>query len=51
MPKPGFKSITVSENVYNKFFDIYEKSKKQLELRGMISFTGYLTSLMQEAMI
>jgi hypothetical protein len=51
MPKPGFKSITVSENVYNKFFDIYEKSKKNLELKGITSFSGYLTSLMQEAMI
>jgi hypothetical protein len=27
MPKPGFKSITVSENVYKKF-KVYEKNKK-----------------------
>jgi hypothetical protein len=35
MPKAGFKSITVSENVYNKFFDVYIRSKKELELKGI----------------
>jgi hypothetical protein len=29
MPKPGFKSITVSENVSKKFFEVYEKNKKK----------------------
>jgi hypothetical protein len=28
MPKPGYKSITVSEHVYNTFFKAYEKTKK-----------------------
>jgi hypothetical protein len=28
MPKLGYKSITVSENVYKKFFKVYEKNKK-----------------------
>ncbi|MDR4511282.1 MAG: hypothetical protein MRJ93_06195 [Nitrososphaeraceae archaeon] len=51
MPKPGFKSITVSENVYNKFFRIYEKRKNHLELKGITSFSGYLTSMMEEMMI
>ena len=51
MPKPGFKSITVSENVYNKFFKIYEKTKNNLELKGITSFSGYLTSMMEETMI
>ena len=35
MPKPGFKSITVSENVYKKFYESYEKNKKKLELKGI----------------
>ncbi|HEY7569785.1 MAG TPA: hypothetical protein VH796_00325 [Nitrososphaeraceae archaeon] len=48
MPKPGFKSITVSENVYKKFYDSYEKNKKKLELKGITSFSGYMTSLMEE---
>jgi hypothetical protein len=51
MPKPGFKSITVSENVYKKFFKVYEKNKKGLEIKGIRSFSGYLTSMMEEMMV
>jgi len=51
MPKPGFKSITVSENVYKKFFEVYEKNREGLELKGVTSFSGYLTSRMEEMMI
>lgn len=50
MPKAGFKSITVSENVYKKFFEVYEKSRKELELKGITSFSGYLTSMIEEIM-
>ncbi|MDQ3840667.1 MAG: hypothetical protein M3297_15540 [Thermoproteota archaeon] len=50
MPKPGFKSITVSDHVYNKFFATYEKNRRGLELKGITSFSGYLTSMMEEAM-
>ncbi len=48
MPKPGFKSITVSEHVYDKFFKSYGRNKKGLELKGIRSFSGYLTSMMEE---
>jgi hypothetical protein len=51
MPKPGFKSITVSENIYKKFFKAYEKNKKGLEIKGIRSFSGYLTSMMEEMML
>ena len=51
MPKPGFKSITVSENIYKKFFNVYEKRKNDLELKGITSFSGYLTSMMEEMML
>lgn len=51
MPNPGFKSITVSEHVYRKFFEVYEKNKKELELRGISSFSGYVTSMMEELML
>lgn len=51
MPKQGFKSITVSENVYNKFFKSYERSRSGLELKGITSFSGYLTSMMEEVML
>jgi hypothetical protein len=41
MPKPGYKPITVSEPVYNKFFKAYEENKKGLEINGIRSFSGY----------
>ena len=48
MPKAGFKSITVSDNVYNRFFGTYERTRRDLELKGITSFSGYLTSMMEE---
>ena len=51
MPKPGYKSITVSEHVYKKFFKAYEKNKKGLGAKGVRSFSGYLTSMMEEMML
>lgn len=51
MPKPGFKSIIVSENIYKKFFSVYEKRKNDLELKWIKSFSGYLTSMMEEMML
>ena len=51
MPKPGFKSNIVSENIYKKFFSVYEKRKNDLELKWIKSFSGYLTSMMEEMML
>jgi hypothetical protein len=50
MPKAGFKSITVSDYVYNRFFGTYERTRRDLELKGITSFSGYLTSMMEEIM-
>ena len=50
MPKAGFKSITVSDNVYNRFFGTYERTRRDLELKGITSFSGYLTRMMEETM-
>jgi len=38
-------SITVSEHVYKIFFKVYEKIKRGLEIKGVRSFSGYLTSI------
>jgi len=43
--------MTVSERVYKKFFEVYEKNKKGLEIKGITSFSGYLTSMMEEMML
>ncbi|CAI9831593.1 MAG: hypothetical protein MPI95_04305 [Nitrosopumilus sp.] len=50
MPKEGFKSITVSESVYDRFYDTYAKSKKALSKKGVNSFAGYVTYMLEDAM-
>ncbi len=48
MPKPGFKSITVSEVIYEKYYTIYEKNKEQLKIKGIESFSGYITNVLNK---
>lgn len=50
MPKAGFKSITVSEEVYDKFFDVFEKNKPDLMMKGINSFSGYVTYMLEQTM-
>ena len=50
MPKAGFKSITVSEEVYDKFFDVFEKNKPELTMKGINSFSGYVTYMLEQTM-
>ncbi len=50
MPKEGFKSITVSEVVYDKFHDVYQKNKNELLMKGVNSFAGYVTYMLEEMM-
>jgi len=50
MPKAGFKSITVSESVYDKFYDVYQKNKDELSMKGISSFSGYVTYMLEEMM-
>ena len=50
MPKAGFKSITVTETVYNKFHDVFLKSKDDLAMKGVNSFSGYVTYMLEEMM-
>ncbi len=50
MPKPGFKSITISEAVYDKFNQTYQKNKSELTMKGVNSFAGYVTYLLEDVM-
>ena len=50
MPKAGFKSITVSETVYDKFMETYNASKDDLAMKGVSSFSGYVTYMLEEMM-
>ena len=51
MPKPGFKSITVSEQVYDKFHDVFQKNKSELSMKGVNSFAGYITYMLDDMML
>ena len=50
MPIPGFKSITISEAVYDKFNQTYQKNKDELTMKGVNSFAGYVTYLLEDVM-
>jgi len=50
LPKPGFKSITVSEIVYDRFQEVYQKNKAGLAMKGVNSFSGYVTYMLEESM-
>ena len=50
MPKAGFKSITVSETVYDKFEQTYQNAKEDLKMKGVNSFSGYVTYMLEEMM-
>ncbi|HYY40818.1 MAG TPA: hypothetical protein VE692_06170 [Nitrososphaera sp.] len=51
MPKPGFKTITVKEHIFSKYYELYKKAKKERTLiKENTSFSGFVTSMMQETM-
>jgi len=50
MPKSGFKSITVNELVYDKFYQIFFDQKEKLVMKGINSFAGYVTHCLEEMM-
>jgi hypothetical protein len=50
MPKPGFKTITVKEHIFSKYYDLYKRAKKEHRLKENTSFSGFVTSMMQETM-
>ena len=46
MPKPGYKTITISEKVYNKFLEFSKKN----QVPGVNSLSGYITYLLEAKM-
>ncbi len=50
MPKAGFKSITISEIVYNRFYTVYIKNRDKLMMKGVNSFAGYITYMLEDLM-
>ena len=48
MPKPGFKSFAINEELY-KFWKLkYEKNREKLRHKGVTSFSGYLASIINK---
>lgn len=45
MPKENYKSITVSDESYNKLHSDYELHKESLKLNGVFSFASYIEFL------
>ena len=50
MPKEGFKSITVSDYIYDRFQEVYNGSKEALATKGVRSLSGYVSYMLEEAM-
>ena len=48
MPKDGFKSITVSDEVYNKLLKEYHLRSDELKEQGVCSFTGFITKSLND---
>jgi len=46
MPKPGYKSITVMQDIYDELYADYAKIRTDLYLEGITSFSGYVTQLL-----
>lgn len=44
MPKPGYKSITVQQKIYDFLMNEYKSKKDELAIHnGIKSFSGYVT--------
>lgn len=50
MPKEGFKSITVSDYIYDRFQEVYNGNKETLATKGVRSLSGYVSYMLEEAM-
>lgn len=50
MPRKGFRSITVREEIYNELMQQYEENKEELLKQGITSFSGYVTRFLYDAL-
>ena len=50
MPKSGFKSITVTDFVYDTFEKIYLDNKEEYSMNGINSFSAYITDKIETIM-
>lgn len=50
MPKDGFRSITISQPVYDRFQKTYLQEKDELAVKGIRSLSGYVSYMLEESM-
>lgn len=50
MPRKGFKSITVREEIYTELMRQYEENREELLKQGVTSFSGYVTRFLYDAL-
>ena len=47
MPKAGFRSITIKEELYDNVYALYQERKVNLRFAGINSFTGFCVNYME----
>lgn len=50
MPRKGFRSITVRDSVYDYFEKLWRAEEAEYRLKGVSSFSGYVTMKLSELM-
>ena len=50
MPRKGFRSITVREEIYEDLMQQYTENKEELLKEGITSFSGYVTRFLYDAL-
>lgn len=49
MPVQGFKTITVSEEIYQRYAAWWEKNQESYKVTGITSFSGFMPHQLSEA--
>lgn len=49
MPKKGFRTVTISEEIYDKIYKLYEYDMEHYKEKGIFSFSGYVTQIIFES--
>lgn len=50
MPRKGFRSITVRQEIYDELMQQYEERRVELLKQGITSFSGYVTRFLYDAL-
>ncbi|MHA1303464.1 MAG: hypothetical protein ACTSPI_07165 [Candidatus Heimdallarchaeaceae archaeon] len=50
MPRKGFRSITVREEIYEDLMQQYTENREELLKEGITSFSGYVTRFLYDAL-